>query len=137
MVVEPSDYDTVLAELKAEWRGTLILIGQLAEERVLGAQMMLKAGLYQRFPKPDLALMLHVSADTSAGSVALTEGYALANVDSLDIVVHGVGGAVRARAGGGRRAAWAVRHHAADWCVGEAAACHCCPVQARQSDCIT
>ena len=81
----------VLARLKDSWRGTLVMIGQPAEERVLGARMMLKAGLFDRFPKPDHAIGLHCSSDLPHGTVGMIQGFALANVDTVDIVVKGVG----------------------------------------------
>ena len=80
-----------LSQLRDQWSGTLIMIGQSAEERVLGARMMLRAGLFSRFPKPEKALALHCAHDLPYGSVGMVEGYALANVDSMDIVVRGVG----------------------------------------------
>ena len=82
----------VLAALREEWAGTLMLIGQPAEERGLGAAQMLDDGLFRRFPKPDFALALHVDATLEAGRVGYCPGYALANVDSVDITVHGRGG---------------------------------------------
>jgi hippurate hydrolase len=82
----------VLSRRKTEWRGTLVLIGQPAEEKVQGARAMLADGLYTRFPRPDYGLALHCAADLPAGQVGVTEGYALANVNSVDIVVRGVGG---------------------------------------------
>ena len=82
----------VLAELKSAWKGTLVLIGQPAEERGGGAKAMLDDGLFKRFPRPDKCLALHVSADMPAGTVGYTEGFALANVDSVDITLRGVGG---------------------------------------------
>lgn len=69
-----------------------MLIGQPAEERGAGARAMLKEGLFERFPKPDFALALHVDASLAAGKVAYREGYAMANVDSVDITMHGKGG---------------------------------------------
>ncbi len=82
----------VLKQLSPRWQGTLVLIGQPAEERLGGARRMLADGLFTRFPRPDYCLALHVSPDIPAGSVGCTEGYALANVDSVDITVRGVGG---------------------------------------------
>jgi len=82
----------VLSRLRDQWKGTLIMIGQPAEERVLGARLMLRAGLFSKFPRPDMALALHCSSDMAHGTVGIVEGYALANVDSVDIVVKGVGG---------------------------------------------
>lgn len=81
-----------LAKSRDSWRGTLVFIGQHAEERVLGARLMLRAGLFSKFPKPDHALALHCSSDMAHGTVGIVEGYALANVDTLEIVVKGVGG---------------------------------------------
>jgi hippurate hydrolase len=77
---------------KDKWKGTLVMIAQPAEEIGLGAQAMLAEGLYTKFPKPDYNLALHVSAGAPAGTVAYSSGFALANVDSVDITVKGVGG---------------------------------------------
>ncbi|HRH94986.1 MAG TPA: amidohydrolase [Prosthecobacter sp.] len=82
----------VLAKLKDQWHGTVVMIGQPAEERVLGARLMLRAGLFSKFPKPDKAIALHCSSDMAHGQVGIVEGYALANVDTVEIVVKGVGG---------------------------------------------
>lgn len=81
-----------LVKLKDQWSGTIVMIGQPAEERVLGARLMLRAGLFSKFPKPDKAIALHVSSDMAHGQVGIVEGYALANVDSVEIVVKGLGG---------------------------------------------
>jgi amidohydrolase len=81
-----------LAALKDRWSGTLVFIGQPAEEVGAGARMMLDDGLFKRFPKPDFALALHCDSRLQTGHVAFTEGLALANVDSVDITVHGRGG---------------------------------------------
>lgn len=77
---------------KSAFRGTVMLIGQPAEERGAGAKAMLEDGLFTRFPKPDYALALHCESKTPAGKVALSPGYSLANVDSVDITVRGRGG---------------------------------------------
>ena len=82
----------VLASLKDQWSGTLVLVGQHAEEAVGGARAMLSDGLYTRFPTPNYALALHVWADIPAGQVGYTEGGVCANVDGIDILVRGVGG---------------------------------------------
>jgi hippurate hydrolase len=82
----------VLVALKDRWRGTLVFIGQPAEEVGAGARMMLDDGLFKRFPKPDFALALHCDAGRAHGKVGYTEGQALANVDSVDIVVRGKSG---------------------------------------------
>jgi amidohydrolase len=82
----------VLNTLKDRWRGTLVLIGQPAEERVQGARAMLADGLFKRFPKPDMAIALHCAADLPAGMVGVNGGHVLANVDSVDVVIRGVGG---------------------------------------------
>jgi len=74
------------------WRGTLMVIGQPAEERGAGAAAMLGDGLFQRFRKPDYALALHVDAQLATGRVKYRAGYSLANVDSVDIHVRGRGG---------------------------------------------
>lgn len=80
-----------LVEMKDQWSGTLVLIGQPAEEIGLGAKAMLEDGLYKRFPKPDFVLGTHTSGWHPAGKISYTSGYALANVDSVDIKVKGIG----------------------------------------------
>ena len=82
----------LMAANKAKWSGTLVMIGQPAEERGAGARMMLADGLYTRFPKPEYVLAFHDAAQFPAGKIGYTPGYALANVDSVDISVKGVGG---------------------------------------------
>ena len=82
----------LMAANKAKWSGTLVMIGQPAEERGAGARMMLEDGLYTRFPKPEYVLAFHDAAQFPAGKIGYTPGYALANVDSVDILVKGVGG---------------------------------------------
>jgi len=81
-----------LARDRAGWRGTLIMIAQPAEERGAGAKAMLDAGLFSKYPRPDYNLALHVSAGLPAGQIGYVAGAALANVDSVDITVYGVGG---------------------------------------------
>lgn len=80
-----------LAAMKDQWSGTLVLVGQPAEELGLGALAMIDSGLYEDFPKPDYVLATHTSGWDPAGAVTYTSGYALANVDSVDIIVKGVG----------------------------------------------
>lgn len=77
---------------KADWSGTLVLVLQPAEELGLGAGMMLEDGLFTRFPRPDYNLALHDNAALASGKVGIVPGYALANVDSVDITVRGIGG---------------------------------------------
>jgi hippurate hydrolase len=82
----------MLAALKDQWHGTLVMIGQPAEETVNGARAMLTDGLYSRFPKPDFALALHDSADVEAGKITWCPGYAMASSTSVDLVIRGLGG---------------------------------------------
>ena len=82
----------LLAERKDEWSGTLVMILQPAEEIGEGALAMLEDGLYERFPKPDYVLGFHDAAGAPAGFIGYSKGYALANVDSVDVVIPGVGG---------------------------------------------
>ncbi len=81
-----------LVARKDEWSGTLVMIIQPAEEIGLGAKAMIDDGLFERFPQPDYNLALHVSAGAPSGTIAYSSGWALANVDSVDITVKGVGG---------------------------------------------
>ena len=82
----------VLVALKDRWSGTLVIVGQPAEEIGAGARAMLMDGLYKRFPKPDYALALHTWAGLPAGYVGYGEGPFLAAISSIDILVRGVGG---------------------------------------------
>lgn len=82
----------MLAALKNQWSGTLVIIGQPAEEVVDGARSMVRAGLYERFPKPDFVIALHDSADLETGKVGYTPGYAMASSTSVDIKIRGLGG---------------------------------------------
>lgn len=81
-----------LMAAKGQWKGTLVFIGQPAEERGGGASAMLKEGLFEKFPKPEVCLALHCAAEIPAGSLGITPKGATASVDNIDIVVHGVGG---------------------------------------------
>lgn len=81
-----------LAENRGAWRGTVVLVGQPAEERVAGARAMLADGLYERFPKPDHALALHVQSDLPAGKLGYLAGPAMAGSTSLDLTIRGRGG---------------------------------------------
>ncbi len=82
----------VLARLKGQWHGTLVCIGQPAEEAGGGARSMLVDGLFERFPRPDYCLALHDNAELPAGVLGYVPGFSNANVDSVDITVRGVGG---------------------------------------------
>jgi hippurate hydrolase len=82
----------VLAGLRDRWQGTLVFIAQPAEEIGAGADMMLEAGLFRAFPRPDCCLALHCDPEQPCGHVAYTPGLAMANVDSVDITVRGKGG---------------------------------------------
>jgi hippurate hydrolase len=81
-----------LAQHRDRWAGTAIFLFQPAEELGAGAEAMLNDGLFARFPRPDYAVALHVSSDVPTGQIQCRAGYALANVDSVDIVVKGRGG---------------------------------------------
>lgn len=80
-----------MAERSEDWSGTLVLIGQPAEERISGARAMMEDGLYERFPKPDYALAFHVSAGGPAGKVTVPQDIVASSSDSVDIIVHGIG----------------------------------------------
>ncbi len=81
-----------LSQHKDRWAGTVVLIGQPAEERIGGAKAMLADGLYSRFPKPDYALALHVAHDLETGKIGYHSGPAMASSTSVDIIVKGKGG---------------------------------------------
>ncbi|HEV3409619.1 MAG TPA: amidohydrolase [Chthoniobacterales bacterium] len=81
-----------LSKLKDQWKGTLVFVGQPAEEIGSGARAMMADGLYTRWPKPDFVVALHDSANGETGKILVSEGYALANVDSVNLTIRGVGG---------------------------------------------
>ena len=80
-----------LVERKDEWNGTIMMIGQPAEEIGAGAAMMLKAGLYDKFPVPDYGIALHSSPTIQSGKVGFGKGYIMANTESVDIKIFGQG----------------------------------------------
>ena len=80
-----------MAANKDKWSGTLMMIGQPAEEIGQGAKMMLDAGLYDKFGVPDYGLGLHCNPTIPAGQIGISEGYTMANTESIDIKVFGVG----------------------------------------------
>jgi len=80
-----------LAAIRDRWSGTVMFVGQPAEERIGGAKAMLADGLYDRFGVPDAALAFHVSAGDPAGKVSIHSGLIASSSDSVDILVHGIG----------------------------------------------
>src|ERR1700691_1267003 len=82
----------IMAQSKNSWHGTLMLIGQPAEETITGAKGMIDDGLFQRFPKPDVAVALHVDNLRPAGDVGITPGVYNTNADGLRITIYGKGG---------------------------------------------
>src|SRR3954470_8829182 len=81
-----------LAAMKDQWSGTVVMVLQPGEELVMGAKAMLDDGLFTRFPKPDYLLAFHDSAQLPAVAIGVPTGYALANVDTVNIDVKGLGG---------------------------------------------
>lgn len=81
-----------LAARKSEWKGTLVMIAQPAEEVGLGAMAMIEDGLFTRFPKPDHVIALHDHAGLPAGMMGVAGGFVMANVDSVDLTITGKGG---------------------------------------------
>ncbi len=81
----------MLAELKSQWSGTVVIIGQTAEERGGGATALLADGLYERWPVPDYAVAEHTDPSLETGQVGYCPGWAMANVDMIDITIRGVG----------------------------------------------
>src|SRR6476646_3966965 len=81
-----------LAKLKDQWRGTIVFVGQPGEELGTGARAMLRDGLYTRCRKPNCALGFPDKDDLEIDYIGVTEGYTSANVDSVDVTVHGIGG---------------------------------------------
>ena len=82
----------IMAQTKNTWKGTLVVIGQPAEETISGAKRMIEDGLMTRFPKPDVAVALHSVNALPAGKVGVTAGYSYASADSIRITIYGKGG---------------------------------------------
>jgi amidohydrolase len=82
----------ILSELKSQWQGTLVLLGQPSEETGEGARALLRDNLYSRFPQPDFAIALHDTPALEAGTIGYTPGYAMASSTSVDVKIRGVGG---------------------------------------------
>lgn len=82
----------ILSAMKDRWSGTILFVAQPAEEIGQGARLMIEDGLFDRFPKPDRCIALHVAHDLKVGTVGYTPGWAMANVDSVNITIHGRGG---------------------------------------------
>ncbi len=80
-----------MMKMRDQWKGTLVFIGQPAEEIGAGARLMLNAGLYERFPVPDYGVGLHCSPDIPAGAVGFGKGFTMARAESIDITVYGQG----------------------------------------------
>lgn len=80
-----------MAAIKEQWKGTLMFIGQPAEEIGAGAKAMLDDGLYARFGVPDFGLALHCSPTILSGQIGVAPGYTMANTESIDITVYGIG----------------------------------------------
>lgn len=80
-----------LVAMRDQWSGTLMLVGQPAEERIGGAKAMIEDNLYERFGRPDYALALHVAAGEPAGKVIYGSGLTYSSSDSVDIRVYGTG----------------------------------------------
>src|SRR5207248_2274083 len=82
----------VLTELKSKWHGTLMLVGQPAEEVVKGAEAMVRAGIYEKVGKPDFIIALHDNANMPAGQIGWFPGYFMASADSVNVTIRGMGG---------------------------------------------
>jgi len=82
----------LLADLRGLWSGTLLVVAQPAEEIGQGAHALIEDGLFERFPAPHFSLALHVESKLAAGSIGLTPGWAMANVDAVDVRIPGRGG---------------------------------------------
>ena len=81
----------LLAAMKEQWHGTLVLIGQPSEETIDGARAMLADGLYSRIPRPDYALALHDSSELEVGKISYTPGYTLASSTAVEVIIRGRG----------------------------------------------
>ena len=83
---------SIMAKSKDTWHGTLMLVGQPAEETITGAKAMVADGLFTKFPKPNIGVAMHDENGIAVGQVGITPGYSKAAADSLRITVYGKGG---------------------------------------------
>ncbi len=83
---------SMLVQLKDRWHGTVILIGQPAEEVVQGASAMLRDRLYERVSRPNYVIALHDNASMPAGQIGYCPGYFMASADSVNLTIRGLGG---------------------------------------------
>ncbi|HEX4619886.1 MAG TPA: amidohydrolase, partial [Steroidobacteraceae bacterium] len=81
-----------LVATRAQWHGTVMIIGQPSEETIDGAKAMLADHLYDRFGRPDKIIGLHDTNRLAAGTVGLIPGAASASSTSVDVVIRGIGG---------------------------------------------
>jgi hippurate hydrolase len=81
-----------LVKLKNEWKGTLLVIAQQAEEISGGAGLAIETGLFSKFPKPDYALAYHINPELESGKIGLVGGPVFAGVKTAEITVYGKGG---------------------------------------------
>lgn len=79
-----------MVDLRDRWRGTLMLLGQPAEEAIGGAKAMVEDGLYEKTGRPDYALALHVIARWPAGKIVVPETLVYSSADTIDMMVRGV-----------------------------------------------
>jgi metal-dependent amidase/aminoacylase/carboxypeptidase family protein len=91
-ILLPDRHRASIQQLKDQWAGRIIFVGQPGEEAIGGARALLKDGLYDRFGKPNFGLGFHDNAQMPIGHIGVTEGYTYANVDSVDVTVFGVSG---------------------------------------------
>ena len=82
----------LMIRLQEEWKGTLLVVAQPAEEALGGARSMLQDGLFQRFPRPDCALALHVKPELPTGKIAVKPAYITLGAEALNVIIHGQGG---------------------------------------------
>jgi amidohydrolase len=82
----------IMAELKGEWSGTLVLIAQPAEELIEGARAMVQGGLYDKSPVPEVLIASHVTPMHAVGTASVKAGRRNAGTDQIDVIITGVGG---------------------------------------------
>ena len=83
---------TIMAHRRDRWHGTLVLVGQPAEEDIGGAAAMLADGLFTRFPKPEVVIGMHDESSLPSGLVGYHSGYFRASADSIAVTIFGRGG---------------------------------------------
>ncbi len=82
----------IMMTLKKEWKGTLVFLGQPAEEPLTGAKAMVNDSMYNKgVPVPDYLFGMH-TWNIPLGTIDNATGVRMSGSDQLDVTFYGIGG---------------------------------------------